>query len=226
MDEITIQNLDRSPMFSAADADVHQKKVHAAEAFMRSTGVRQVTAEPVALGESNLWYSRAAGVPDILIAAANERDVRYTIEQSAPPLQIYGTTGANWEASVIRHIPLVEACSCCLFPPTESRPIMTCATDNTVRRPNGQSVDAALPFLSFAAGLMAASEILKAGMPGYPFSPNRTALYTHPAAPLRFLSPRIPYRVGCLCATRSSSVHRLMISGGRYARLSGSAEAA
>ncbi|HEX7359686.1 MAG TPA: hypothetical protein VF283_04275 [Bryobacteraceae bacterium] len=120
MDEIKTHNLDRSPIFSAADGEAGRKKVHAAETSLRSVGIRSVTAEPVALGESDLWYTRTAGVPDILISIANERDVRRTIEQSAPPLQIYGTTGANWEASVIRHIPLVDSCSCCLFLRTNS----------------------------------------------------------------------------------------------------------
>lgn len=33
-----------------------------------------------------------------------------------------------------------------------------------------EQIDAALPFLSFAAGLMAAAEMLKLALPGYPFS--------------------------------------------------------
>ncbi|MGA9671374.1 MAG: hypothetical protein WBQ94_19335 [Terracidiphilus sp.] len=65
--------------------------------------------------------------------------------------------------------------------------------------PTGEeTVDAALPFLSFAAGLMAAAEILKTTIPGYPFSPNRTTLYTHPEVLPRFVSPSVARRANCL----------------------------
>ena len=49
------------------------------------------------------------------VSAANERNVRAVIESGFPPLQIYGTTGRNWQAAVIRHMPLEDPCSCCLF---------------------------------------------------------------------------------------------------------------
>jgi hypothetical protein len=163
---------------------------------------------------------RKKSVPFERLHTANERNVRYIIEQSAPPLQIYGTTGANWEASVIRHIPLVDPCSYCLFPPDVPQAQTACATDTVVQSDTGESIDASLPFLSFAAGLMAAAEVLKAGMPGYPFSPNRTTLYTHVAAEPRFVSSRLHRRQGCICVSRHSSVHRQMIAGTKYEALS------
>jgi len=219
MDFVKIHNLDRSPIFTALDTE-RARKVDATESYLRSVGVQNVASEPLALDQSTIWSSRQAGTPDIVVSAANERNVRYIIEQSAPPLQIYGTTGANWEASVIRHIPIVDACSCCLFPPGAPQTVMACATETTVRESTGERVDASLPFLSFGAGLMAAAEVLKAGMPGYPFSPNRTTLYTHPAVTPRFVSLGIQQRPACLCAARSASVHKQMIAGTRYERLS------
>jgi hypothetical protein len=220
MDFAKIHNLDRSPIFTARDADLQTKKVHATAAYLRSLGVRDVTPEPEPLDKSDIWLSRQAGMPDIVIAAANERDVRSLIERSMPPLQIYGTTGANWEASVIRHIPLVDACSCCLFPPNTQELPTVCATGETKSPTGGEAVDAALPFLSFAAGLMAAAEILKASLPGYPFSPSRTTLYTHPQVQPRFVSSNLALRPGCLCGNRRSSVHGAMTQGSRYERLS------
>jgi len=220
MDFVKVENLDRSPIFTAANAEAGLSKVEATERYLRLVGLENVLQEQKPLDESTIWSEREAGTPDLLISAANERDVRYIIEQSAPPLQIYSTTGANWEASVIRHTPFVDPCSCCLFPPKAPSPQTACATESLVRPDTGEIVDASLPFLSFAAGLMAAAEVLKAGLPGYPFSPNRTTLYTHPDGPLRFVSPPLPLRSGCLCATRSSSVHRRMIDGTRYADLS------
>jgi hypothetical protein len=220
MDFVKLHNLDRSPIFTALDADLQTKKVHATAAYLRSAGVRDITPEPEPLDKSNLWLSRQTGTPDLVIAAANERDVRSLIERSAPPLQIYGTTGANWEASVVRHIPLVDACSCCLFPPDTQELPTVCASAEVTSPTGEETVDAALPFLSFAAGLMAAAEILKTSLPGYPFSPSRTALYTHPEVLPRFVSSSVAQRPGCLCANRRSSVHRAMIEGTKYESLS------
>jgi hypothetical protein len=220
MDDVKIHNLDRSPIFTARDADLRIRKVHATAAYLRSVGVRDVTPEPEPLDKSDFWLSRQAGTPDLVIAAANERDVRSLIERSAPPLQIYGTTGANWEASVVRHVPLVDACSCCLFPPDAQELPTVCATGGVTLPTGEETVDAALPFLSFAAGLMAAAEILKTTIPGYPFSPNRTTLYTHPEVLPRFVSSSVARRTSCLCASRRSSLHRAMIQGTKYERLS------
>lgn len=220
MDYVKIHNLDRSPIFIARDADLRTKKVHATAAYLRSVGVRDVLPESEPLDNSDIWLSRHAGTPDLVIATANERDVRSLIERSAPPLQIYGTTGANWEASVVRHIPLVDACSCCLFPPDVQELATVCATGEATLLTGEETVDAALPFLSFAAGLMAAAEILKTTIHGYPFSSNRTTLYTHPGVLPRFVSPSVVRRTNCLCASRRSSVHRAMITGTKYESLS------
>ena len=182
MDFVKVENLDRSPIFVASDSAEEKRlsKVNAAEKYLCAVGVDSVAKEHGPLDQSTRWFARQAGTPDLLISAANKRNVRYIVEQSSPPLQIYGTTGANWVASVIRHIPMVDACSCCLFPPEVSEVATTCATETVIESDTGQKIDASLPFLSFAAGLMGAAEILKAGLPGYPFSPNRTSLYTPP----------------------------------------------
>ena len=219
MDYVKTHNLDRSPIFTVCDAECKIKKVDATAAYLRSIGVA-ATPEPQPLDQSGIWSARQAGTPDIVIGAANERDVRSIIERSAPPLEIYGTTGANWEASVMRQIPLVDACSCCLFPPEVHEAPTICASAEITPPSSEETVDAALPFLSFAAGLMVAAEILKAGLPGYPFSSNRAALYTHQDAGLRFSLSTVARRANCVCANRRASVHRAMIQGTKYEGLS------
>jgi molybdopterin/thiamine biosynthesis adenylyltransferase len=220
MDFVKVQNLDRSPIFTNADVGSRLSKVEATEIYLRSVGVQDVVCENEPLDQSDIWFARQAGTPDLLISAANERDVRSVIERSAPPIQIYGTTGANWEASVLRHIPLVDACSCCLFPPEIPRAPTVCAADQLIQPGTGETIDAALPFLSFAAGLMAAAEILKTNLPGYPFSSNRTTLYTHPAVSPRFVSPPMRQREACSCISRSAAISRRMIEGSKYEFLS------
>ncbi len=75
-------------------------------------------------------------------------------------------------------------------------------------------VDAALPFLSFAAGAMAAAEILKLSLPGFPFSENRTVLNTMPWP--RTVQVPITERLDCICQRRSKTVHRQMVEKSRY----------
>ena len=75
-------------------------------------------------------------------------------------------------------------------------------------------MDAALPFLSFAAGVMAAAEILKLSLPDYPFTANRVVRYTQPA--VRAVRASLARRAGCLCHLRSNDAHRHMIAGSRY----------
>ena len=217
MDVVRVHNLDRSPIFRADDVGL--LKAHVTRDFLRAHGIPcQADARP--LHDSPLWMNRSAGTPDVVIAAANELGVRYHIESQLPPVQLYGTTGRNWQAGVHRHIPLVDPCSCCLFPPDEQSPPTVCASagDDQATSEVAPRIDAALPFLSFAAGLMTAAEILKLGFPGYPFSTNRISLTTRPmprlvAAPLRSGE-------GCVCARRNGDAHRSMIRGTRYSRLS------
>jgi hypothetical protein len=206
MDSVQVHNLDRSPLFLARH--VSWKKVAAVAEYLSGIGMADVAAEPVALDEAATWQDRQTGVPDLLVSAANERNVRAVIEAAYPPLQIYGTTGRNWQAAVIRHIPLEDPCSCCLFPEVAHAPT-ACATGSVSQGGSGAQADAALPFLSFAAGAMAAGEILKRGLPGYPFTPNRMILNTKPN--IRTVPARISGRSGCLCQLRSTVVHRQML---------------
>jgi molybdopterin/thiamine biosynthesis adenylyltransferase len=220
MDVVKVENLDRSPIFTADDAERSVPKANAAVAYLHSVGVADATAECDPLDQSSRWLQRTAGEPDLVISAANERNVRYLIEQSCPPMQIYGTTGKNWGASVLRHIPLRDACSCCVFPPDAQQAPLQCAEGKVIEPESGQEVDAALPFLSFAAGLMTAAEVVKAQLPGYPFSPNRTVFSAGALTTPRFASFSSPFQDRCVCQDRSLSVQNAMIAGTRYARLS------
>ena len=214
-DKVKRENITRSPIF--ADGDIGSGKAEITETYLKRCGMADVSHEPVMLHESRRWTDRANGMPDLVIAAANEHNVRHLIESLFPPVQIYGTTGRNWQASVIRHVPMVDACSCCLFPEAAFTPT-GCATDPEAAAEGNQQVDASLPHLSFAAGLMAAAEILKLALPGYAMKPNRFVLNTKPE--LRLARAGVPLRQGCLCGARSRAVHWEMIAGSRNAALS------
>lgn len=214
-DKVKLENITRSPIF--ADGDIGSAKAEVTQTYLERCGMAGVTHEPVMLHESRTWTHRVSGTPDLVIAAANEHNVRHLIESLFPPVQIYGTTGRNWQASVIRHVPMVDPCSCCLFPEAAYTPT-GCATDPEAAASGDHQIDAALPFLSFGAGLMAAAEILKLAVPGYAMTPNRAVLYTKPE--LRLVGAGVPLRQGCVCTARSRAVHEKMIAGSRYATLS------
>jgi len=219
-DTVGIHNITRSPIFTDAHTKVDGAKVDAVAGFLRAAGVKDVSVDPVALHESELWTSRQAGSPDVLISAANEFNVRYNIEMGFPPVQLYATTGRNWQATLMRHVPGAAACSLCVFPPDENFAPTACATDGSTAVQTAaeeKRTDAALPFLSFAAGLMTASEVLKLNAPGYPFSADKVMLGLR-AQPLLVGTP-IRHRVGCLCEVRHRGVHKSAISCSRYADL-------
>jgi hypothetical protein len=216
-DCVTLENLDRSPVFCFED--VGKSKAEVVAKFLRARGISAL-AEPVWLDQSEKWRRRQQGIPDILISAANERNVRYIIESLFPPLQIYGTTGMDWQACVLRHIPPQDPCSCCVFPP--DAPASTKCAEGVVTLPadpfgKEKQVDASLPFLSFAVGLMAAVEIVKLSIGVH--GPSNRAFFTPCADEIVFPAP-LRHRQNCLCGIRSSAAHWAMIAGSKYANLS------
>jgi molybdopterin/thiamine biosynthesis adenylyltransferase len=207
-DVVKVENLDRSPIFR--NLDVGTLKVSATAGFLHRVGVRNVVPEATWLHESERWANRRAGTPSLAVSAANEHGARYQLEAGFPPLQIYGTTGRNWQATALRHIPMQDACSLCLFPedagwgdPT------TCGTAQIKQAATGDVVDAALPFLSFGAGLMAAAEIAKSVLGGYPFSPNRVCWNSRTGT---FVTAPVPVIPGCICQSRDHQIHRAMLT--------------
>lgn len=219
-DYVKIHNLDRSPLFTDADARNKTPKVVATERFLNGAGIAQTRIDDKPLHRSALWTQRLVGEPDVLIAAANEMDVRRFIELAHPPLQIYATTGRNWQTTLVRHIPMVEACSLCLFPnDTPSSPTL-CASAPTEPANSNEKPrpDAALPFLSFAAGFMTAAELMKLNMPGYPFYRQRVTLTFKPDIGISHTD--ITLADDCDCVTRSKAVHIEAIRTSQHFKLS------
>lgn len=204
-DRVKRQNLDRSPVFIASD--VGDLKVEAVERYLKAIGLQDVQVEPHALHQCDAWLNREAGRPDVVIAAANEMKVRYFIEAGYPPLQLYGTTGKNWQAAGVRHEPTRAACSLCLFPDDAAPGDTACATAPAMTK---SEVDAALPFLSFAAGLMTAAEVAKRTLPGFPFNPDRVIFNTRPHPHL--VPAPLLHRAGCFCESRDRDIHAAMLA--------------
>ncbi|OBK22990.1 hypothetical protein [Mycobacterium asiaticum] len=126
-------------------------------------------AEPVPT-----WFDSwtPATRPDLILILANERGVRAHAAALGEPLLLHAATSPSWTAELHRHLPSIDDCPACRIP-AGATPAFACSTGPVGPEPG--SGDAALPFLSAAAGLMltvalyqlAADEPLIAGRPNH-----------------------------------------------------------
>jgi len=171
-DLVEVSNLSTAPIFFADHVGV--AKVEIAVEYLKRNGVMAV-AHP-------LWFDEAVRAgrifvqrPDLVIPVANDRDVRRQIQHQVPPLQVYGTTGRNWDACLGRHIPLKEDCLTCRFPQPQlvGEPALACGSVTLPAVPEaGTPVTATLPFIPTAAAVMTVTELVKTTLLGYPRNVN------------------------------------------------------
>ena len=212
------ENVTRSALFTWQDASLETPKVRVSELWLQEAGVREITAHKAWLDElKNEWEERPQGTPDILISAANEHHVRSTIENYLPPVQVYATTGKSWQATLFRHIPLKGPCSLCVPGSQKESAPSLCATGPAVGETT-QEDDVALPFLSYAAGLMTAAEIAKLAITGEETTANR--VFFQPRDPEVFQALPLPRKQGCMCQTQGHGLHQEAIEGSRFSGLS------
>lgn len=219
-DFVEVLNLGRSPIFTASDAKAQLAKVDSVKRFLSDSGISDIRTDCNPLHESSLWTERLIGEPDVLISAANEMDVRRFIENTFPPLQLYATTGRNWQVALVRHVPMVEPCSTCLFPSTIEHKNTACSSvpgesANSNEKPEP---DVALPFLSFAAGFMIASELLKLHLANYPIYHQRVTISFRPD--IQITHTNITTRNNCMCTKRSHLIHSKVIEKTKYCKFS------
>ena len=106
----------------------------------------------------NRWYhecdSLAAMQFDVVLALANDYDVRERLTQRHAAVSFQATTGENWLSQLHRHILGTDGCIACRT--GELRTTAFACSTVPVEAPNHLRSDAALPFLSAASGLMLA----------------------------------------------------------------------
>ena len=107
------------------------------------------------------WYHECEGLRgqtfDVVLALANDYDVRQRLTQLNVAISLQATTGENWLSQLHRHILGRDGCIWCRT--GEIRPPrFGCSTTN-LELPDGSRSDAALPFLSAASGLMLATAL-------------------------------------------------------------------
>jgi hypothetical protein len=106
------------------------------------------------------WAAAGPESPDVLIPVANEHGIRPAIAAYGHPAAIHATTSRDWTAELHRHLPGQDGCIACRLP--ERSPAFACAT-GAARTAAGHDPgrDAALPFLSAAAGVLLLSGLLQ-----------------------------------------------------------------
>lgn len=167
-DVVGIENLNRSPLFG-----------------QRTFGVSKVAAVAQCLSGSTIevapfegWWDEFVatgelGSFDVWLPLANERAVRWSMQQNLPPLMIHASTGVNGGVNFGRHIPGQGDCLVDRFPEPVMVPL---ACSIGAVQTIGGSVDAALPFASVFAGVLIAADLVRLVVPGYPQVPNLAVL--------------------------------------------------
>jgi ThiF family len=147
-DFVKLHNTNRSLVFLPSDAGWNgaevQRKVDVLARFLPNA-----RPEPV-------WYhsSTIAREPaDVILALANEHDVRTAIASRSAPIVLHATTGENWVSQLHRHIVGRDDCIRCRTADVRE-PRFGCSTGAFQETATDEHRDAALPFLSAAAGLM------------------------------------------------------------------------
>jgi hypothetical protein len=167
-DVVDVVNFNRSPTFGKLCFGLN--KADALCKFLASSTL---------IGESHeSWWEEYAGNAaespagfDIWLPLANEFGVRSSMAQRVPPLMIQGSTTQNWGVNFGRHIPGRDECLAERFAGLASDSKFMCATGEALDD-SGNKADAALPFLSFLAGLLVAVDMIRLGIAGYPQVPN------------------------------------------------------
>jgi hypothetical protein len=115
------------------------------------------------------WVSLPGRRPDLVLPLANEFDVRRAIGQRGEPVLIHATTSPNWTAELHRHLAGRDGCIDCRLPQAATG-AFRCATGPLPESPTASQdsgaqpdrrPDAALPFLSAAAGLLLLTALIQ-----------------------------------------------------------------
>ena len=100
------------------------------------------------------WLQHNQVAPDLIVPAANGPGLRAALGQRGEPILVHSATSRQWTADLHRHLPEPDGCISCRLPDTSGSPL-ACSTSPI--QMGTETVDAALPFLSGAAGLLLAA---------------------------------------------------------------------
>ncbi|MCX2933363.1 hypothetical protein ORI20_24115 [Mycobacterium sp. CVI_P3] len=149
-DDATISNTNRCLGMTASDAG-WPAGLPASQPRAKAVILADLLSGPSVPMWFDQWIATDPERPDLLLPLANERGVRAHAAALGEPILLHATTSASWTAELHRHVPSVDDCPTCRLP-ERAKPQFACSTGPA--SPDPGSSDAALPFLSAAAGLM------------------------------------------------------------------------
>jgi hypothetical protein len=209
-DIVKIENFNRSAIFGCSGLGLSK-----AEATSRFLGGSALQCQPLPIWWNDFVrvWDRAGAPFDVWLPLANEFGVRYSMQQNVPPLMIHASTTANWGVNHARHIPTSDDCLADRFPAQATEKDLACATGEVTVQ--DVTVDAALPFCSFFAGLLIVADLVRANLPGYPQIAN-FALFDW-FGPMETIHAwdRKP-RPDCICRQQGQSLHSHFNAGTRH----------
>ena len=209
-DCVKIENLNRSPIFGCAGLGL--TKAEATFRFLRGSTL-ECAPLPIWWNDFIAVWDRARNPFDVWLPLANEFGVRYAMQQNVPPLMVHASTTANWGVNHARHIPASDDCLADRFPSQATEKDLACATGKVTVQ--DVTVDAALPFCSFFAGLLVAADLVRGNLAGYPQVAN-FALFDW-FGPMNTIHAwdRKP-RPECICRQQRRSFHSHFNAATRY----------
>jgi hypothetical protein len=213
-DAVGIENLNRSPIFGKSNYNVN--KADTMKVYCEGSKI-SVKSVP-------LWWDQFVADPsvaceqfDVWLPLANERDIRWALQNQVPPLMVHASTMQSWGINFGRHIPGRDDCLIDRFPSSADASVLACSSGPAMEVA-GKNIDAALPFLSFLAGALVASDLVKLKLAGYPYGANFAQLDVGGDEFGVQSCDRKP-RGGCVCLSQAMPFW-MTRSSGRYARLS------
>ncbi len=200
-DYVGVENFNRSPVFGYRTFGL--PKSEAVAQFLRGS---PLSPEPLPVWFDELIQQRTRESFDFdtWLPLANEFNVRANMQHNVPPLMIHASTSANWGVNHGRHVPGRDDCIIDRFRVGVSASDLACATGKITIQ--GSSIDAALPFSSFFAGLLVASDLVRAQLPEYPQIPNFAFLDWYGAFDTIQAWNKKP-QAGCICTQQGRAFH-------------------
>jgi hypothetical protein len=168
-DCVDTSNLNRSPLFAAADAALARHKTAVATGALRGRGVSASAVE-------GTWHEHGLRLSeqrfDAWVSLTNEDAAWAEVPYQLPPVVIHGTTTSGWGVAFGRHIPRLEDCTLCRLPRPHAEFRGPCSQGEVRETPAGDGPRASLPFLSTVAASLVAAELMKLSLPGAADQPN------------------------------------------------------
>jgi hypothetical protein len=160
-DIVVLHNTNRGMLFLPLHAGWQDGELVIAKAVTKAS----VVAETLGAKSFPVWYDEwltgSRRRYDLILPLANEHGVRHSIASLHEPILLHSSTSQSGAAQLHRQIPGRDDCLDCRLPEMKSKVVQfTCSTAH-VKVEDGTSTDAALPFLSAAAGLMLAIALLR-----------------------------------------------------------------